>query len=53
MIVHTSDRNENLYTPIAITICLCLAVGSDLVNKFTRLSEDLICFTSISDFNSS
>ena len=53
MIVYLSNRNESLCIPISLTICLCLEIGNDLVNKFARLLEDLICFTSILDFSSS
>ena len=53
MIVHMSNRNEILCIPNPLTICLCLMVGNDLVNKYVRLSMDLICFTFISNHTSS
>lgn len=53
MIVHMSCNNTNLYIPIPLTICLCLAIGNDLLNIFTRLSTNLICFTSKYDPNNS
>jgi hypothetical protein len=53
MIVHMSDRNENLCIPIPLTICLYLVVGNDLLDKYVRLSIYLICSTFISYHTSS
>lgn len=53
MIVHVSCKNTNLYIPVPVTICLCLANDNDLLDKFTRLSTNLICFTSKYDPNNS
>lgn len=53
IIVYMSNMNESFYIPIFLTICLCLAVGNDLVKKSTRLLKKFICFISKFDPNNS
>lgn len=43
--IHVLDKNTNLYILVPLTISLCMAIGNDLINKFTKLSKDPICVT--------